>query len=380
MGLRLLTAGESHGKTLVGVLEGLPAGLSVTPGFVQTQLARRRHGHGRSPRQRLEEDKAEIVAGLRAGRTIGSPISVLIPNRDHSAWSGAPVHVPRPGHADLAGAIKYGRSDLRDVMERASARETAIRVALGCFARRMLEELDMRIASRVVSIGTAVEKKTPGVPFSRWTREADASPVRCLDPLADKRMVAAIDKARKRGETLGGIFEVIVSNPPVGLGSYAHFDRRLDGRIAGALMSLNAVKGVEIGPAFGAAGRFGSEVLDEYFPGRGPGGASQRTNYSGGLDGGMTTGQPIQIRAAMKPLPTLSQPLRSVDLRTGKRAKAHVLRGDVCAVPAASVIAESILALVLADAVLEKFGGDSMPELLSRVRSWRRANLLGRRA
>jgi chorismate synthase len=334
MALRYLTAGESHGKGLVGILEGLPSGVPVAVGDVERQLRRRRQGPGRSERQELEDDRVLILSGLAKGRTLGSPVSVLIPNRDARWPEGMPeVTVPRPGHADLAGSIKY-RIGLREVMERASARETAMRVALATFCREMLFGLGVSVSSRVLRIG--------GV---------------------SRGWAAEVERARRRGDTLGGVFEVCASGVPVGLGSHVHWDRRLDGRIAAAFMSLNAVKGVEIGLGFSAAALRGGRAHDEYFQG-----LRRRTNRSGGIDGGMSTGQPVVVRAAMKPLPTLAKPLRSVDLRTGRAARAPAERGDVCAVPAAAVIGESLLCLVLADAVLEKFGGDSMKELRARVR------------
>ena len=320
MPLRLLTAGESHGPALVGILEGLPAGLELGAAHLQKELARRKLGLGRSKRQGLEADRVEVLAGLRHGLTLGSPLAVRIANRDQEDGRAAPLTVPRPGHADLAGARKYGFTDLRDVMERASARETAARTALGAAAKRFLEECGVRVASRVVSI-------------------------------------------------LGGVFEVWAEGLPAGLGSYAHWDRRLDGRLAGALMSLNGIKGVDIGWGFASAVPPGSKVLDPYS--WKDGGPCYRSNHSGGIDGGMTTGEPLLLRAAMKPLPTLRKPLPSVDLRTGRPAPAPVLRSDVCAVPAAAVIAESLAALVLADALLEKTGGDSMKEILPRLRALR---------
>jgi len=334
MALRYLTAGESHGRGLVGILEGLPSGIPITQELIEDQLRRRRQGPGRSARQALEDDRVLVLSGLAKGRTLGSPVGVLIPNRDARWPEGMPeATAPRPGHADLAGSIKY-RVGLRDVMERASARETAMRVALATFCREMLSGLGVSVFSRVLRIGRA-----------------------------SRNWAAEVERAGKQGDTLGGVFEVFASGVPVGLGSHVHWDRRLDGRIAAAFMSLNAIKGVEIGLGFAAAALKGSRAHDEYFRG-----LRRRTNRSGGIDGGMSTGQPIVVRAAMKPLPTLAKPLRSVDLRTGRAASAPAERGDVCAVPAAAVIGESLLCLVLADAMLEKFGGDSMKDLRSRVR------------
>ena len=370
MPLRFLTAGESHGPALVGILEGLPAGLKLSAAHLQKELARRKLGLGRSRRQSLEADRVEILAGLRHGLTLGSPLAVRIANRDQEDGRAAPLTVPRPGHADLAGARKYGFADLRDVMERASARETAARTALGAAAKRFLEECGVCVASRVVSIGQADDLTPFSGPVSRLNALADASPARAADRAASRRMVRAIERAGRAGDTLGGVFEVWAEGLPPGLGSYAHWDRRLDGRLAAALMSLNGIKGVDIGWGFASAVPPGSQVLDPYS--WKDGGPCYRSNHSGGIDGGMTTGEPLLLRAAMKPLPTLRKPLPSVDLRTGRPAPAPVLRSDVCAVPAAAVIAEALAALVLADALLEKTGGDSMREILPRLRTLRR--------
>ncbi|MBI5241163.1 MAG: chorismate synthase [Elusimicrobia bacterium] len=368
--MRFLTAGESHGPALVGILEGLPAGLELSPADLQKELSRRKLGLGRSSRQGLETDRVEVLAGLRRGRTLGSPLAVRIPNRDHGDGREAPLTVPRPGHADLAGARKYGFTDLRDVMERASARETAARTALGAAAKRLLEECGVCVASRVVAIGLADDLTRLSCPVSRLNALADASPVRATDRAASLRMVRAVERAGRAGDTLGGIFEVWAEGLPAGLGSYAHWDRRLDGRLAGALMALNGIKGVDIGLGFAAAVPPGSKVLDAYT--WKDGAPAYRSNRSGGIDGGMTTGEPLLLRAAMKPLPTLRKPLPSVDLKTGRAAPAPVLRSDVCAVPAAAVIAESLAALVLADALLEKTGGDSMREILPRLSALRK--------
>ncbi len=374
--LRYLTAGESHGQALVGILEGMPAGLALEAEFIDEQLRRRQLGHGRGRRMEIEHDRATIVAGVRHGATLGSPIALLIRNHDYENWSDvmrvAPggdrgrraVHVPRPGHADLPGAMKYGHLDLRDVLERASARETAMRVALGAVARRLLEEFGVEIASRVVSIGGVADPTdADAVPVSGLNLLADASPVRSLDEEAGSRMVAAIDDAKKAGDTLGGVFEVRVAGVPVGLGSHVHWDRRLDGDLARAFMSLNAIKGVEIGLGFAAASTPGSAAHDELFPAAGGRSPVRRTRRAGGIEGGMTNGDLLVLRAAMKPLATLMKPLRSVDLRTGEEVAAHVERSDVCAVPAAAVIGEALAALVLADAFLAKFGGDSIGEV-----------------
>lgn len=382
MTLRYLTAGESHGKALVGILEGLPAGLELAAADIQADLMRRKKGHGRGNRQKIEGDKVEILSGVRNGKTIGSPLSLLIPNLDFKNWESvmgaeptdAPasrrVDVPRPGHADLVGKLKYGLDDMRDVLERASARETAMRVALGAAARRFLSECGVSVASRVTAIGGETDDSPVPCAISKLNALTDADPVRCANPAFSRRMVTRIDEAKAAGDTLGGIFEILVDNLPVGLGSYAQWDRRLEGPLSQSLMSLNAIKGVEVGMGFRGAGLPGSQVHDAYEPkGKKVG---YRSNRSGGLDGGMTTGQVLTLRAAMKPIATLMEPLDSVDLRTMKPAKAHIERSDACAVPAAAVIGESLVCLVLADAVLAKFGGDSMKELLPRIAAWRK--------
>ncbi|UPT73822.1 MAG: chorismate synthase [Elusimicrobiota bacterium] len=382
MTLRYLTAGESHGKALVGILEGLPAGLALSAADIQADLLRRKKGHGRGNRQKIEGDQVEILSGIRAGKTLGSPLGLLIPNQDFKNWEGIMGHeptdkpstkrvdVPRPGHADLVGKIKYGFDDMRNVLERASARETAMRVALGGAARKLLLDLNIHVASRVVAIGGETDDSAVPCPVAELNALTDADPVRCANPNFSKRMVARIDQAKAAGDTVGGLFEVLADGLPVGLGSYAQWDRRLEGPLSAALMSLNAIKGVEVGFGFRGAGLPGSQAHDAYEPkGKKVG---YRSNRSGGLDGGMTTGQTLVLRAAMKPIATLMEPLDSVDLRTMKPAKAHVERSDACAVPAAAVIAESLACLVLANAVLEKFGGDSMRELVPRIEAWRR--------
>ena len=382
MSLRFLTAGESHGKALVGILEGLPAGLKLAAADVQADLLRRKKGHGRGNRQKIEGDKVEILSGVRNGKTLGSPLALLVPNQDFKNWesimgaepSDAPVarrvDVPRPGHADLVGKLKYGFDDMRDVLERASARETAMRVALGAAARRFLHECGVIVASRVVAIGGETDDSPLPCPVAQLNALTDLDPVRCANSDFSKRMVTRIDEAKAAGDTVGGIFEVLAEGLPVGLGSYAQWDRRLEGPLSAALMSLNAIKGVEIGHGFRGAGIPGSQAHDAYEPrGRKVG---YRSNRSGGLDGGMTTGQLLIVRAAMKPIATLMKPLDSVDLRTMKAAKAHVERSDACAVPAAAVIGESLVCLTLADALLTKFGGDSMAEILPRVAAWRK--------
>lgn len=387
--LRFLTAGESHGQALLAIVEGVPAGLRITEQFIAAHLARRQRGYGRGGRMAIERDQAQLVAGVRFGKTIGSPIAVLIKNRDWESWKlamdieKAPsesearrVTVPRPGHADLAGAAKYAADDMRDVLERASARETAARVAVGSIAQRLLEEMGIEIFSHVLTIGR-VRAQVPGIPWGEIGRRADASDVRCADAQVAARMKKAIDAARRKGDTLGGIFQVAAVGVPPGLGSYVQWDRRLDGRLARALMSIPGIKGAEVGLGFGAAALPGSQVHDEMM--RKPAGSADEfppwrrpTNRAGGLEGGVSNGEPILLQAAMKPIATLARPLRSFDVRTGRAQPAHVERADVCAVPAASVVGEAVVAIELACAALEKFGGDSMAELLRNLRAFRR--------
>lgn len=382
MSFRYLTAGESHGKGLVGILEGVPSGLKITQEYIHEHLKRRKLGYGRGARQKIETDAVEILSGIRFGQTLGSPICLLIRNQDYQAWQSImqsepfegpvkrEVDVPRPGHADLVGGVKYGHSDMRNVLERSSARETAIRVGVGSIARRLLEELGVHIGSRVVRIGSVQDSSDINLPVKELNPQVDVSPVRCTNQEIEKEMIIEIERAKKEGNTLGGEIEVYASGVPVALGSYAQWDRRLEGQIAKAMMSLNAIKGVEIGLGFRAAALWGSQVHDEIFPAENKGRVSFHSNRSGGIEGGMSTGQPIVVRAAMKPLATLMKPLRSVNLKSGEPALAHVERSDVCAVPAAAVICESLIALVLAEAILEKFGGDSLVELRNRVEHW----------
>jgi chorismate synthase len=369
--LRMLTAGESHGPGLVAILEGLPAGVPYSSERLRAELSRRRHGHGRGGRQRLESDTFRVEAGVRHGRTLGSPIAVTIPNvewettyRDLMSAEGTmdPADAltrPRPGHADLAGAMKYGFDDVRDVLERASARETAARVALGSFCRAFLAELGMQVLSHVVRIGR-VTSRARRLPSPDDAATIDASPVRCADPEASRRMVGEIDRMRKARDTVGGVFEVVAHGVPPGLGSYVHWDRRLDARLAGALMSIQSVKGVEVGDGFASAARPGSRAHDEIVVRAGR--IARRTDRAGGIEGGISTGQPIRVRAAMKPFSTVPSPLATVDLRTRRPAVAIKQRTDACAVPAGGVVGEAMVAFVLADAVLEKFGGDRVEE------------------
>ncbi|MFM9447305.1 chorismate synthase [Streptomyces acidiscabies] len=384
--LRWLTAGESHGPALVATLEGLPAGVPVTTAEVADHLARRRLGYGRGARMRFERDEVTFLGGVRHGLTLGSPVAVMIGNTEWPKWEkvmaadpvdpaeldgvqrGAPLTRPRPGHADLAGMQKYGFAEARPVLERASARETAARVALGAVARAYLRETaGVRIVSHVVQLAGA--RAPYGVlPTPSDVPGLDADPVRCLDADASKAMVAEIDRAHKDGDTLGGVVEVLAYGVPVGLGSHVHWDRRLDARIAAALMGIQAIKGVEVGDGFALAGVPGSQAHDEIV--RGPGGVRRASGRAGGTEGGLSTGELLRVRAAMKPIATVPHALRTVDMATGEPAVAHHQRSDVCAVPAAGIVAEAMLALVLADAVGEKFGGDSVVEVRRNIRGY----------
>ena len=376
-----VTAGESHGPALTAVVQGMPAGVSVDAERIDAELRRRQGGYGRGGRMRIESDRAEILSGIRHGQTLGSPIALQVRNRDWANWTKAMssvpvaeegddesmrrVFFPRPGHADLVGVLKYDRSDARDVLERASARETAARVAVGALARALLGELGITVGSHVVAIGGIQATLSPELPGD-LNAASDPSPVRCLDGEAEGRMIDAIDAAKREGDTLGGVFEVVATGVPAGLGSHVAWDRKLDGRLAGALMSIQAIKGVEIGLGFEGAMRPGSRVHDAIHRSasdRLGGGFGRAGNHAGGLEGGITTGQPLVVRGAMKPISTLMRPLGTVDLRTGEPAEAVRERSDVCAVPAAAVVGEAMVAIVLAGAVLEKFGGDSLAEL-----------------
>jgi chorismate synthase len=379
---RYVTAGESHGKGLVTIVEGAPAGLPLDSETLRRELARRQKGHGRGGRMKIERDAAEILSGVRLGKTLGSPIALSIPNRDWQNWQRAMsidplpdasdselrrVRLPRPGHADLVGLLKYDRRDARDILERSSARETAARVAAGAIAKRLLDEFEIGVASHVVSLaGVEARRLRPDEYPDDLNAAVEESPVRCLDRDAEARMIESIDAARSEGDTVGGVFEVVARNLPVGLGGHISAETRLDGRLAWALMSIPAQKGVEIGLGFEAARRRGSAVHDEIEADpdrRRSGGFRRRSNGAGGLEGGMTNGEPLVVRVAMKPLSTLMRPLQSVDLDTGEAAAAVRERSDVTAVPAAGVVGEAMIALVLADAMREKFGGDSLGEM-----------------
>ncbi len=386
--LRYVTAGESHGPALVAILEGMPSNVPVTAADINADLRRRMGGYGRGGRMKSEQDEVQILGGIRHGKTLGSPISLQIRNRDWDNWKHVmapepeaahaeqekpPMTRPRPGHADLTGGLKYDHRDLRNVLERASARETAARVAVGAVCKCLLREFGIQVLSHVVEMG-GIRARTDGLTPEEIRARAEESALRCADPEATSAIMAKVDEARARGTSLGGVFEVMVENPPVGLGSYVHWDRRLDGRLAQAIMSIQAIKGVEIGLGFETARRFGFVVMDVIFH-RGPAervpgqegvereGFHRRTNFGGGLEGGMTTGQPIVIRVAMKPLSTQYKPLASVDVVTKEASKAGVERSDITAVPAAGVVGEAVVAFEIARAFCEKFGGDSLAEL-----------------
>src|SRR5688572_24809859 len=379
--LRFLSAGESHGQALVITLDGVPAGLQVDIDALNAQLRRRQSGYGRGRRMLIESDRAEILAGVRRGRTTGAPIAMLIRNRDWANWQqtmhveaempeGASGHKrpevtrPRPGHADLAGAIKYGHEDVRDVLERASARETASRVAAGSLARQLLGRFGVRIVSHVSVIGNVFLPEGREVSFAEAHAIPEDAPLRCVDPAAQQRMISAIDAAKEAGDTLGGAFEIIATGIPAGLGSYVQWDRKLDGRLGQALMCIHAIKAVGIGIGPEAAVRPGSRVHDEILPPTSDGGKLVRpTNNAGGLEGGVTNGEDVRVTGFMKPISTLMKPLRSTDMATMTEAPAAIERSDTCAVPAAAVVGEAMVAFVLADAFLEKFGGDSIEEI-----------------
>lgn len=373
--LRYLTGGESHGKGLTAILEGIPAGLGLSSKDVNQELRRRQGGYGRGERMKIEKDKVEFLSGIRLGKTLGAPITLMIKNLDWQNWQGvmapeikgtdsrniSPLTCPRPGHADLAGAIKYDFDDLRNVLERASARETAARVAVGAICKKFLAQFEIQIYSRVVQIGK-IKDITQWQPTEANYELIENSPLRCLDEAKEKEMIALIDLVKKEGDSLGGIFEVIVTNLPVGLGSYIQWDLKLDARLAYAIMSIQAIIGVEIGSGFMTAEEFGSRVQDEIFYDQSGSGFYRKTNNAGGIEGGMSNGEPIILKAAMKPISSLARALSSVDVVTKKTVKAMKQRADVCAVPAASIIGEAVVAFELAKAVREKFGGDSLRE------------------
>jgi len=376
--LKYLTAGESHGKGLLGIIDGLPAGLEISESYISAQLFRRQQGHGRGGRMKIETDFAELYTGVRHGYSLGAPIGLILKNKDWENWakkmSADPVEdeirkvtLPRPGHADLTGVQKFGFDDIRNVLERSSARETAMRVALASVCRKLLKDVGIEVGSRVVQIHS-VKDTTPipnGISPEALNKIVDGSPVRCLDKVAEKEMMDIIDHAKADGDSVGGVFEVIATGLPYGLGSHTQWDRKLQARITESILSVNAFKGIEIGMGFDQAGEFGSNVHDEI----GHDGKKyiRHSNNAGGIEGGMSNAQPIVIRAVMKPIPTLIKPLRSVDIETKEEKLAHKERTDSCAVPAASIVAESMLCFVLADALLEKFGGDSMDQLKAHM-------------
>lgn len=384
--LRFLTSGESHGKALIGILEGIPSGILLSSEDINRELKRRQMGYGRGGRMKIESDRADIISGVRWGKTIGSPISILIENKDWKNWqtgmspdiehagSISPVTKPRPGHADLAGVLKYAHSDIRNILERSSARETAMRVALGAVAKKFLSEFGISFGSYVTQIGSIrmqrIEYETESPEFEAFLKMAEESPVRCPDAEASVKIVQLIDDAMKNGDTLGGIFEVIVTGVPPGLGSHIQWDRRLDGLLCHAIMGIQAIKGVEIGAGFGMAEKKGSEIMDEIFHDAENRVFYRKTNNAGGIEGGMTNGMPVVVRAVMKPIPTLKKPLRSVDIITKEPFEAAYERSDTCAVPAASIIAEAVTAIVIANAFLEKFSGDSIDETVRNYNSY----------
>ncbi|MFZ7755080.1 chorismate synthase [Bacillus thuringiensis] len=373
--MRYITAGESHGPQLTTIIEGVPAGLSLVADDINEELARRQKGYGRGRRMQIETDQVQILSGVRHGETLGSPIALVVENRDFAHWTkimGAEplteqeekeikrkVTKPRPGHADLNGAIKYGHRDMRNVLERSSARETTVRVAAGAVAKKVLAELGIKVAGHVIEIGGVQAKEVTYSSIEELKSITETSPVRCLDDEAGNQMMKAIDDAKANGDSIGGIVEVIVEGMPIGVGSYVHYDRKLDAKLAAAIMSINAFKGVEIGIGFEAAHRPGSEVHDEILWNE-EHGYTRRTNNAGGLEGGMTTGMPIVVRGVMKPIPTLYKPLQSVDIDTKEPFTASIERSDSCAVPAASVVAEAVVAWELATALIEQFGLDRM--------------------
>ncbi|KMP95546.1 chorismate synthase [Bacillus wiedmannii] len=373
--MRYITAGESHGPQLTAIIEGVPAGLPLVADDINEELARRQKGHGRGRRMQIETDQVQIVSGVRHGETLGSPIALVVENRDFAHWTkimGAEplteqeekemkrkVTKPRPGHADLNGAIKYGHRDMRNVLERSSARETTVRVAAGAVAKKVLAELGITVAGHVIEIGGVQAQEITYSSIEELKSITEASPVRCLDEEAGNQMMKAIDDAKANGDSIGGIVEVIVEGMPIGVGSYVHYDRKLDAKLAAAIMSINAFKGVEIGIGFEAAHRPGSEVHDEILWNE-EHGYTRRTNNAGGLEGGMTTGMPIVVRGVMKPIPTLYKPLQSVDIETKEPFTASIERSDSCAVPAASVVAEAVVAWELATVLIEQFGLDRM--------------------
>ena len=376
--LKFLTAGESHGRGLLGILDGMPAGLEISEDYIGVHLARRQMGYGRGGRMKIEKDRAEIWCGVRHGESLGSPIGLIVRNKDWENWtkkmSVTPVKdeirkvtLPRPGHADLAGIQKYGFDDIRNVLERSSARETTMRVALGSVCRKLLEDVGIEVGGQVIQIHNVKDNSRSELSPNQLSELADASPVRCLDKNAEKNMIKTIDEAKAAGDSVGGIFRVVATGLPYGLGSHTQWDRKLQARISAVMMSINAFKGIEIGSGFSGAEKFGSEVHDEI--GHDGEKFTRYSNNAGGIEGGMSNAQSIILQMSMKPIPTLIKPLKSVDIQSKEKKDAHKERTDSCAVPAASIIAESMLCFVLADALLEKFGGDSMAQLKAHMQA-----------
>ena len=376
--LKFLTAGESHGQGLLGILDGMPAGLEISEDYIGVHLARRQRGYGRGGRMKIEKDRAEIWCGVRHGESLGSPIGLIVRNKDWENWtkkmSVTPVKdeirkvtLPRPGHADLAGIQKYGFNDIRNVLERSSARETTMRVALGSVCRKLLEDVGIEVGGQVIQIHNVKDNSRSELSPNQLSELADASPVRCLDKNAEKNMIKTIDEAKAAGDSVGGIFRVVATGLPYGLGSHTQWDRKLQARISAVMMSINAFKGIEIGSGFSGAEKFGSEVHDEI--GHDGKKFTRYSNNAGGIEGGMSNAQSIILQMSMKPIPTLIKPLKSVDIQSKEKKDAHKERTDSCAVPAASIIAESMLCFVLADALMEKFGGDSMVQLKAHMQA-----------
>ena len=376
--LKFLTAGESHGRGLLGILDGMPAGLEISEDYIGVHLARRQKGYGRGGRMKIEKDRAEIWCGVRHGESLGSPIGLIVRNKDWENWtkkmSVTPVKdeirkvtLPRPGHADLAGIQKYGFDDIRNVLERSSARETTMRVALGSVCRKLLEDVGIEVGGQVIQIHNVKDNSRSELSPNQLSELADASPVRCLDKNAEKNMIKTIDEAKAAGDSVGGIFRVVATGLPYGLGSHTQWDRKLHARISAVMMSINAFKGIEIGAGFTGSEKYGSEVHDEIdHDGKK---FTRYSNNAGGIEGGMSNAQSIILQMSMKPIPTLIKPLKSIDIQSKEQKDAHKERTDSCAVPAASIIAESMLCFVLADALLEKFGGDSMAQLKAHMQA-----------
>ncbi|ESU30359.1 chorismate synthase [Bacillus sp. 17376] len=385
--MRYLTAGESHGPQLTTIIEGMPAGMPLVAEDINKELARRQKGYGRGRRMQIEKDQVQITSGIRHGQTLGSPIALVVENNDWKHWTGIMgqeplegqsadevkriISRPRPGHADLNGAIKYGHRDMRNVLERSSARETTVRVAAGAAAKKLLSLLGIELVAHVVEIGGVKAEKLDFTSLEQLKEITEASPVRCFDSDAGTKMMAAIDNAKQNGDSIGGVVEVIAEGMPAGVGSYVHYDRKLDGKLAAAIMSINAFKGVEIGIGFEAASRPGSQVHDEIAWEEGSG-YYRKTNRLGGLEGGMTTGMPIVVRGVMKPIPTLYKPLMSVDIESKEPFAASIERSDACAVPAAAVVAESVVAWELASAIVEQFYADRFDTLKASIEEQRR--------